>query len=58
MFVPMFGFEDGDFDEEGATTWEIKNPNRTMNGNARMKSTMSRLRVLVVMLQENTYAFA
>jgi len=54
----MFGFEDGDFDEEGATTWEIKNPNRTMNGNARMKSTMSRLRVLVVMLQENTYAFA
>jgi hypothetical protein len=50
MFVLVFEFGDGDFGGEGMTPWEIKNPNRTRNGNDSMKTTMSQLRVFKVML--------
>jgi hypothetical protein len=48
--VPLFGLEGGDFGGAGAVTCESIKPNRTMNGNARMKSMISRLRVFNVML--------
>jgi hypothetical protein len=52
--VPLLGsrddFEEGWIGESGLMDSEIIKPDRTTNGNARMKSTMSRLRVLVVML--------
>jgi len=49
VLVPVFGFGNRGFGAEGAMTWEARKPKRTMNGNARMNSRMSRLRVLFVM---------
>jgi hypothetical protein len=48
--VLLFGFKDGDFGGAGAVACESIKPNKTMNGNAKMKSMMSRLRVFNVML--------
>jgi hypothetical protein len=50
MFVPLVGLADEDCGDEGVIACESKKPNKTMNGNARMNSTISRLRVLMVML--------
>jgi len=47
--VPVFGFGDDNFGDEGAMIWETKKPIRTTNGNARMRSTISRFRVFKVM---------
>jgi hypothetical protein len=52
--VLLFEFSSAESGGEGAMTCEIKKPNRTTNGNARMQSTMSRLRVLMVMLLQKS----